>query len=330
MCKFIRIINDESYIEDLTSQGLYKYIPRKILLGLQKHIKPRVLCRYKSRRLDKDQGIGVGLCLNQEEISLDEYKSMVIDIINSLKQEGENEDLEYLIDDSSKLGLEDLKDIEDKCKVKIPFNKGYFAANTLECLKKICLIKNEEICEKEVFILSEDTKITEDLVLDLALSTRFISLYSEDKVFLQKIEIEILKQTGLALHITSDLNKCLDSFDFIINLKEDLEPSMLNRLKQRVVVDLSKRKCLAGVKGRSKTKNLVIDDLCFLNDNDIFSVEADHPLDEFLDTGLSSLFKNTNMEIERVGVGQKKVKLDQALLNKKVQEQVSCFKKTPK
>lgn len=330
MGRFIRIINDEAYIEDLKTNGLYKFIDKKILIAMRGLIKPRIICSYRSIKTDKEKGVGLGVCLNLDKISKDEYKLKLIDIINKLKQEGENEDLEYLIDDSLKLELKELKNLADKCGVKIPKGKVLFLSKTLDLMKKICKIRGEEICEKEVFIISEDGETTENLVIDLAHSTKFISLYSEDKAFTQRIENNTLAETGLPLHITSDANKCLNNFDFIINLKEDVDISILNKVNRKIIIDLSIGKCLSRCKKRSRTNNILIDDLFFENDKEIYSSESKHTFDSFLDTSLSSLFENTNTEIKRVRVGEKVVKLNSDLLNKKRQEQVSCLKKTPK
>lgn len=331
MCKFLRVISGEGYEDFLSEKGLYKYIPKKLLHALQKNIKPRIICRYMSRDSEEEIGLGVGIFLNQDNISKDEYKSKVIETINDIKQQDEYEGIEFLLDDNNKLNIEDIEEIKELYNIKIPEGRDVFAKNIPSCLEKICMCKNERISEKEVFILSDDTKVTEVLVNELALSSKFISIYSEDKDFAARLEKDIFKKTGLALHVSKDISEGYEDFNFIINLLEDAKTNISNLKRNKIVIDLSRSKCLTYSNPRVINKARVIDDLFFKNDNNIYSDSGKYEFDKYLNTAVHKLLCNNNKDVEKVRINNKTFSIEELVeLNKVKKQNESCFKKTYK
>ena len=269
MCKFLRVINGEEYEDSLCEEGIYKHIPKRLLYTFQKNIKPRIICRYLSKCSQEEVGLGLGIFLNQDNISNDEYKSKLIETINNIKEQEGYKEIEFLLDDNKNLDIEDIQEIKELCSIKIPKGRDVFATNTVSCIEKICKYRGERISEQEVFILSDNTKVTEDLVNELAITTKFISLYSEDKDFAAKLEIDVFKRTGLALHISKDISEACEDFNFIINLSEDAKINISNLKRNKIVIDLSKSKCLNYSSSKVKNKAIIIDDLFFKNDNNI-------------------------------------------------------------
>ena len=98
--KFLRIINGEEYENFLCEEGVYKYIPKRLLYTFQKNIKPRIICRYLSKCSQEEVGLAVGIFLNQNNISNDEYKSKLIETINDIKVQEGYEEIEFLLDDN--------------------------------------------------------------------------------------------------------------------------------------------------------------------------------------------------------------------------------------
>ena len=312
------------------SEGLFKYIPKKILYALGKYIDPRVVCSYKSRDMKGNVGLGVGLYINKDNISKGEYKTQIIDTISNLKEDIEDGEIKYLIEDEVKLNIEDITDINEKLDINIELLNGkrIFAENMLACLKEICRVKDEELSEKEVFIISDDTKITEKLINELALSTKFISLCSKDINLTEKLELDILKNTGLALNVTKEISKCSDNFDFIINLNENTNIDILNIKKNNIVFDLSNSKCLSASASKGKRKAILIDDLFFENDKDIYSDGERFEFNNLLNTSLSDMLNNTNSKIEKIRINQRILDIEEGLALKNLEKQnQSCFKK---
>ena len=329
MYKFLRVINGEEYEDFLCEQGIYKYMPRRLLHTLQMNIKPRILCKYITQDLGEEIGIGVGVFINQDNISSDEYKSKLIDTINNIKEQEGYEGIEFLLDDNTKLDIDEIEEVKELCNIQIPQGREVFASNILNCLEKICKHRDEQISEKEVFILSDDTKVTEDLVNELASSTKFISIYSENNDFAAKLEVDVFKKTGLALHVRRDMSEGCEDFNFIINLSEDALINLSNLKKNKIVIDLSRSKCLAYNKYRGKSKAILIDDLFFKNDSKIYSESGKFEFDKYLNTATHKLFCENKNDIEKVQINNRICSVEQLVeLSKFKKQDESCFKKT--
>lgn len=327
MGKFLKVLSGNDYLEFLTSRGIYKYIPKKILYRVSKHISPRVVCSYRSRRKDKEVGLGVGICINQENISKDDYKKRLIYAIDDLKLR-EEKDIRYLLDGEFKINREDIDELKEKLDIELPKGKKVFSKNLLSILKEICKIKNEELSEKEVFIISDDTKITEDLVNLLAISTRFISIYSKDENLTDRLEKDLLNKTGLALNVSTEIDRCCENFDFIINLNENINLNMLNVKRNSIVFDLSNSKCLSTSILKKTRKIILIEDLLFINDNDIYSDNGNGEFDSLLNTSLSDMLDNTNSKIGEIQINGKASDLEEGINIANLEKQnQSCFKK---
>lgn len=302
MYRFLRVIIDSEYEEYLTTKTIYKYIPKKIFNVLKKCIKPRVICNYISRKEDVQVGTAIGMFLNKDKL---------IEKIKKLKNEQEYNDLKYLVVDNLCLNISELKEIEEKCNITVLEDKEEFANNIPACLDKICKIKKEELAQKEVFILSDDTKLTKDLVKSLALKAKFISIYSEEFNFSKKLEEEILANTGLALNISRDKKKSIDNFDFIINLNKDINMNEFNISRNKIIIDLNTKAYLT--KGAYNKKSILIHDLLFKRNDNVFSENGNCELDTHIGTSLVRLLGNENKKIEKIRINDKIYNIEEGL-----------------
>lgn len=329
MYKFLKIINGKEYEDYLTCKGLYRYIPKKILKIFQGKIKARVICDYISKKQEVKVGLGVGIFLNDTDIQKDEYKHKIISTINNLKQQSQYRDIEYLVVDDLKLDAKDIKEIRQQCDVKVPEGKSLFASNVSRCLDEICKKRNQGMSEKEVFIISDNTKVTQDLVIELAFSSRLISIYSKDEQFSEKIQRDVLNKTGLSLNITQTLDICFDYFDFIINLGEDIDFNLSKLNKNKVIIDVSVDKSLS-IKSRKKTKGFIlIDDMFFENDYNIYRSDGKDGFARLLNSSMCTLLSNSNDNMKKLQVYGKICSIEDVINMDRFKKQItSCFKKT--
>lgn len=288
MKKFIRIIDGAEYEEYLNRED-YKYIPERLISAFRNLIKPRIVCNYISKTDEKTVGHGVGIFLKRMELSKEEYKSKVIDAINNFKDQEEYSDISYLVNENLNLDYEDLKDVTDQCNVKVVSGKSIFAENILSCLKDISTFKKESTLEKEVFIVSDDTKVTGQLIDDIAMTTKFIEVFTEDLEFGKRLEEDVFNKYGLSLHATKELDKIYNDFDFIINLSEEALVDVLRIPKNKILIDLSDKKLInKHYQGKNK-RVVIIDDLFFKNENCVYSENGIGEFGGLLSTSTSSL-----------------------------------------
>lgn len=291
MYKFLRIIIDSEYEEYLTTKTIYRYVPKGIFNVLKKYIKPRFICNYISRQEDIEVGTCIGMFLE---------KNKLIEEINKLTDDEIHSSLKYLLVDNLPLSILELKEIEEKCNIRVLEDKAEFVKHIPSCLDKICKEKKEELEQKEVFILSDDTKITRDLVNSLALKAKFISIYSEELNFSCELEEEILSSTGLALNISKDIRKSIDNFDFIINLNKVIDMNEFNISRNKIIIDLNTKSYL--IKDFYKKRTILIHDLLFKRDENIFSGNGNCELDTYIGTSLVNLLRNENRNIEKIRI----------------------------
>lgn len=298
MCKFVRIIDCEEYEEYLNIED-YKYIPKKLIHAFKKWVKPRVICKYIYRS-NEVVGYGVGVFLREDEILKDEYKKKIIDTINDLKDREEYKDIKYLLNENLKLDYDELKDVEEQCNVKMPSGKAIFAKHILSCLKEICKIKKEDMSQKEVFIIGEDTKITERLVDELAMVTKYIEVFTQDLEFGEKLEKDMFNKYGLSLHATKEIAKTYNNFDFTINLNEKPMIDISQMSKNRIIIDLSDSKALNRNSSNKTKRVIIIDDLYLKNDS---YVNSESEIGEFgysLNTSTSGLINSDSEKIQKI------------------------------
>lgn len=309
MYKFVRIIDCEEYEEYLNCKD-YKYVPKIFIYAFRKWIKPRVICKYISQRDEEVVGYGVGVFLKEIDISKDEYKKRIIDTINKLKDQEEYKDVNYLLNENLKLDYDDISEIEKQCNVEIPSGKAIFAKNILSCLKEICEIKKENMSQKEVFIVSDNTIITEALIDELAITTKFIEVFTEDLEFGKRLEKDMFNKYGLSLHATKEIDKIYNNFDFIINLNEKPMMDISQVSKNKTIVDLSDGKILNRRPSNRTKRVIIIDDLYLKNDGSVYSENEVGELDDSLNTSTSSLINSNSENINKIQIYNKSYSLE--------------------
>ncbi|AFS79357.1 hypothetical protein Curi_c23620 [Gottschalkia acidurici 9a] len=304
MDKFLRIIGPNEY-ENYLRESIYKYIPRNILHTFQEKIKPRAVCNYIDEDTKETVGYGIGIFLDENKLTREEYVDRIINSIKILKEQDLYKNVEYLVMDNIKLGYDDIKRIQEKSNIKIPDAKSYFIENIIQLLSKICNAKNKDLQEQEILIISDDTNDTEDIVVDISSNIKYLTIYSHNEEFGKNLERIVLEDTGLSLHITKNIDKLMGNVDFIINLCEDVRIDIKKIKKYTVLIDISKNKVLSRDTEHDRKKIMLIDDLFFRNDRKIYSEVKDYDLNKELNTSLSKFFKNSNKDIVKLKIYDK-------------------------
>lgn len=331
MKKFIRVIYGKEYEAHLKREN-YKYIPKRLIYAFRNLIKPRVVCNYISQEDESVVGYGVGIFLEQTELSKYEYKKRLIDTINNFKNQEEYSDIDYLVNENLKLDYCDIKDVAEQCDIEVASGKELFLENINSCLKDISIFKKEDTLEKEVFIVSDDTKMTERLVNDIAMTTKFIEVFTEDLEFGKKLEDDMLSRYGLSLHATKEIDKAYDDFDFIINLSEKSLIDLSRIPKNNILIDLSDSKVLNGNYSNKTKRVVIVDEIFFKNEYYIYSESGIGEFDSLLSSSTSSLINSYSKGIKKIccykGIHNKEKKKKDFNLNKQDKSQFIKVSKT--
>ncbi len=321
MQKFIRVIDGEEYEKYLNAKD-FKYLPQKLIKVFHNRVKPRVVCNYVSKTDKKVVGYGVGIFLNQVDFSKECYKPKLIDTINHLKEQEEYKDIGYIAETNLKLDYEELKDLEKKCGVKSLSRKSTFVDHIDLCLKDISHFKKEGNSQKELFVISDDTKVTEQLLDNVAKNSQYIELLTDDLDFGKRLEKDMFNRYGLSLHATDDREKIPNNFDFIINLNEKPDFNISKIVKNKILIDLSEGKVLNRNTSRKTRRLVIIDDLFFKNEKNIDSENDIGRFYDLLNISMSSLlniYSETGKNAYRYsGISNVEEKVNQVNSNKQV------------
>lgn len=134
---------------------MLKHIPDKIFLLFYRRIKSRIVCDFIKE--DTACGSAAGVFVTYKNLSKSEYISQIINSINTIKTEG----TKCLITEKiHTLSQEDVKEIEDRCGLKILNGRNEIVAYTPYLLREICRLRKKLLNEKEIMIISDDTELT--------------------------------------------------------------------------------------------------------------------------------------------------------------------------
>ncbi len=250
-------------------KSFYRYIPDKLLTRFQLSIKPRKVCEYINRNDNTIKGYGIGIFISHEEISKEVYIPRIIHGINSTKTENT---VSAIIDDTYKLDEVDYKEIERRCGMSIFNGRKKIVESIVDSIKKICFVRGKELKEQEVLIISDDTEDTKKTVLELSNEVKFLTILANDKDYIRELERIVLLDTGLSIHSTDNVAKTLTRYDFIINMKDNVEIDINKIRKKTILIDASLYKGLSKLTECKRRDLLVINDYIFKNESNICSV----------------------------------------------------------
>lgn len=256
----IYVLEPDAY-KTYLKKGVLKHIPDSIFLLLKRRIKPKIVCNIEGNKDNTLYGYAVGVFITYKDLSKTEYLAQLINALNSIKTE---ETKSLIIERIHTLLLEDIKEIEDKCGLKVLDGRSEIVSHIPYVLKEICRLRNQLLNEKEILIISDDTVLTEKLAISIAKELRFLTVKSNEEVYLEKLEREVLIETGLSLQSIGKLDRTVQNFDIIINMSSDINLDTYNIKKSAIIIDISIGRRLQAL--NSNRKDLVIlTDLLFKN-----------------------------------------------------------------
>jgi len=178
-------------------------------------------------------------------IKTDEIKYLIIERIHVLSQE-------------------DIREIENKCGLKVLDGRNEIIEQTPYVLKEIYRLRNQLLNEKEILIISDDTYLTEKLTIDIAKYLRFLTIYSKDKDFTWELVKKTLIETGLSLQSIERLDNTLHKFEIIINMSSNVKLDTHNIKKGAIIIDVSIGRVLKFINTNRKDI-VIITDFIFNN-----------------------------------------------------------------
>lgn len=113
-------------------------------------------------------------------------------------------------------------------------------------------------------IISDNTALTEKLVISIAKELRFLTVMSKETVLLEKLGRKVLIQTGLSLQSVGKLDRIVQNFDIIINMTSDTKLDTYNIKKNAIIIDISIGRSLQALNSNRKDL-IIITDLLFRN-----------------------------------------------------------------
>ncbi|SCG84203.1 hypothetical protein DW1_2643 [Proteiniborus sp. DW1] len=241
-------------------KGMLKHISDKIFLAFHKRIKPRIVCNFV-----KEKGItcgsAAGIFVTYKNLSKSDYISQLINSINTIKTENTKS---LITEKIHTLSQEDIKDIEDNCGLKVLNGRSEIVDHIPYLLREMCRLRKRQLNEKEIIIISDNTVLTKKLTVNMARYLRFLTIMSRDMTFVEKLEKEVLSETGLSLQTMGKLDRTVQNFDIIINMTSDVSLDTYNIKRGAIIIDISIGRVLKKVNNNRKDL-IIITDLLFAN-----------------------------------------------------------------
>lgn len=291
-------------------KGILKYVPDKILLIFQERIIPKVFDEIKRKEDNTILGYTVGIFLTYDKLQKAYYISKLIDALNTIK----TEETKYLITERiHMLSKEDIREIENKCGLKILDGRNEITEQIPYVLKEICRLRNQLFDEKEILIISDDTPLTEKLAVNMARNLRFLTIYSKDKDFTWELGKKTLMETGLSLQSIEKLDKILQKFDVIINMSSDIKLDTHNIKRGTIIIDVSIGRVLKLINANRKDL-VIITDFMFKNSDTLINISDEFSFGEkvpsYIYGGIKSEGNNTPIELK---VNEKNYKIKELI-----------------
>lgn len=275
---------------------MLKHIPDKIFLLFHKKIKARIVCNF-IKEGDITCGYAAGVFVTYRNLSNSEYISKIIKSIDTIKTEDTKS---LIIEKIHSLSLDDIKEIEDRCGLKVLNGRSEIVAYTPYLLREICKLRKKQLNEREILIISDDTALTKELTVNISRDLRFLTILSKDMTFLEKLEKEVLNETGLSLQTIGKLDRVVQNFDIIINMTADISLDTRYIRRNAIIIDISVGRVLKNISSNRKDL-IVITDLLFKNDSilksnpEVFSLDKKIP--SYIYEGIKAIDDNSPIAI---------------------------------
>lgn len=263
--KFIYILNHKYYKEYL-DQGIYRFIPDKLLYKFERKIKPRIVCNFQGENDENIRGYGIGVALLNIEDDKNKFIERLIEGVKAIKVEGVNR---IILDDILLLDNNDVIKIQESCNMKIVNGRKTLLELAPKIITEICKKSGKDIKNQEFLIIGDDSKSIKKLALEMAREVNYLTIQGLDESCADDVADEILNETGLAIHNAYDANNRIHKYNFIVNLSN--KPKIaINKMKKRaIVLDMGASRCLSyDIRGLRKDV-MSVSDCVFLNTNEL-------------------------------------------------------------
>lgn len=261
--RFIYFLTPDQYCSYFR-RGVKKILPKRFIKKYQLKINPKVVCIYKDKN-DQIKGYGLGILFTYENIDNEIYKKRICEAIKII----EDKTVNNIINNYDYLGEEEKSYIEDSFGVKILDGRSIVKNNMFQVYKKICDYRKVDIHEQEIVIISDNSDIAKDFIMELSKHIKYLTIVQKESEELEKLKRAILFSTGLAVHSIEYIGKNIENYDVIINF-DDRTYLNINKIKRRAIVfDIGISRKLSKEIKKKRKNILVIKDFIFKNNSDI-------------------------------------------------------------
>jgi hypothetical protein len=149
-----------------------------------------------------------------------------------------------LIENINLFSRENINRIENETNLKVLDGINIKSHYLPIVLKKLYILLDESLEEKEILLFCGDKKITENFILALCKDAKFITLAGDNEKIIEDISKSILENTGLSIFYSKNIDRILKNYSIIINLNENTEINMAKVRKGAIIFDFSFEKVL--------------------------------------------------------------------------------------
>ncbi|EOC99776.1 hypothetical protein [Caldisalinibacter kiritimatiensis] len=307
MGKFVYVLEPKLYRQAL-QKGLLRFIPESIFLIIVNRMKPKVVCRYLNQKGTEIKGYGIGVFTSEKNSEKERFIDSIIECINSLKEENITRLCLYkheLLDE------EDVVKLEDNCNVSFVDGRTTRIQLVLPVIKEIYNYNNINLKEQEVLIINDDLQYEEELIRDLALELKYLSVYGENEEYMHELSDKILISTGLSIHIVRGLEGKLSKYNIIINFKDNIELNVKDIKRKAIIFDLSKKNSLRKLVDKRKDV-IIITDFMLKKPSNIRCDISDYSFEQDIPSHIYETMKNVNSrDFKRVVIRDKSYTIKQ-------------------
>lgn len=306
--KWVYILEPQ-YYRKFIKRGIIKVIPDRILLNLEKKIKPKVVCKYINNN-NEVKGYGVGIFLEDKDDNYKEIAERIVNSINYLSLEDIEKIFLYRID---LLDSESIEYIQHKYNIKVCDGIDLKCKMIIYALKKLFKDKYNLFKEKEILIISDRTDVSRDMVFEIAKEFKYITVLGEDKEFIGELADDILNEIGLSIYTTIKHIRKLNKYSIIINLNNNLKLNVLDICDNSIIFDFSVERAIFKEINRMKKKVAVITDFIFKRNQDIKSLPIGYEFNKEIPSYLYQSIQKFNLrDLVKIEINNKRYRFKEA------------------
>lgn len=209
---------------------------------------------------EKDEDLGLIVGINLKTIDFKDQRILET-YIKSIQSLYHDKFQSLYIEGIESIPLEAIRRIELETGLTIPKGINIKISSILPILEKIYEIKNEDLEDKEVLIISNDKDLSFQVIKSIWDRFNFISLVNLDQK-MEDLHIEVFEEKGISLHEAKMENLNLKSYHIIINLYDDFMVKSRDIRGNTIVFDFTFKKPFTKL-----NKNFVMEDVNFKINN---------------------------------------------------------------